>query len=202
VSDAKRREWTELVAVVLLALAAVATAWSSYQANRWNGEQAKTSARVNATRIEAARASGLANAQTQVDIATFVQWVDAFAQEKTTLADFYEKRFRKEFQPAFRAWLAARPLRNPDAPLTPFAMPEYRLAATATAERLDERWMLRLTWAERTSASASRRSAFAVAASRYSGIANGVSGASSLRSGRVASHAWNAGWNSLRKRFS
>src|SRR5688572_5075056 len=138
VSDAKRREWTELVAVVLLALAAVATAWSSYQANRWNGEQAKTSARVNATRIEAARASGLANAQTQVDIATFVQWGDAFAQQKTTLADFYEQRFRKEFQPAFRAWRAARPLRNPDAPLTPFAMPEYRLAATATAERLDE----------------------------------------------------------------
>ena len=136
-NDGNRREWTELIAVVLLAFAAVATAWSSYQANRWNGEQAKTSGRVNATRIEAARASGLANAQTQVDIATFVQWVDAYAQQKTTLADFYEKRFRKEFQPAFRAWLATRPLRNADAPLTPFAMPEYRLAATANAEQLD-----------------------------------------------------------------
>ena len=123
-SDANRRDLTELVAVILLAFAAVATAWSSYQANRWNGEQAKTSGRVNATRIDAARASGLANAQTQVDIATFVQWVDAYAQQKTKLADFYEKRFRKEFQPAFQAWLATRPLRNADAPLTPFAMPD------------------------------------------------------------------------------
>ena len=35
------------------------------------------------------------------------------------------------------AWLATRPLKNPDAPLTPFAMPEYKLAATADAERLD-----------------------------------------------------------------
>jgi hypothetical protein len=52
----------------------VATAWSSYQATRWNGEQAKTSGRVNKTRIEAARASDLANAQQQVDVATFMQW--------------------------------------------------------------------------------------------------------------------------------
>ena len=35
------------------------------------------------------------------------------------------------------AWLATRPLRNPNAPLTPFAMPQYKLAATAEAERLD-----------------------------------------------------------------
>ena len=51
---------------------AVATAWSSYQATRWNGEQAKTSGSVNKTRIEAARASDLANAQQQVDVATFI----------------------------------------------------------------------------------------------------------------------------------
>jgi hypothetical protein len=35
------------------------------------------------------------------------------------------------------AWLATRPLRNPNAPLTPFAMPQYRLAAAAEAKRLD-----------------------------------------------------------------
>jgi hypothetical protein len=137
VNEAAGRNRLELVALLLLALAAVATAWSSYQANRWNGEQAKTTAKVNATRIAAARASGLANAQTQVDIATFTQWVDAYAHEERRLAAFYERRFRKEFQPAFKAWLASRPLDNPDAPLTPFAMPQYRLASTAEANRLD-----------------------------------------------------------------
>ena len=69
-------DWVEVAATVLLALAAVSTAWSSYQATRWNGEQAKASATVNKTRIEAARASDLANAQKQVDVATFMQWVD------------------------------------------------------------------------------------------------------------------------------
>ena len=136
-NEAGGRNRLELVALLLLALAAVATAWSSYQANRWNGEQAKTTAKVNATRIAAARASGLANAQTQVDIATFTQWVDAYAHEERRLTAFYERRFRKEFQPAFKAWLASRPLKNPDAPLTPFAMPQYRLASTAEANRLD-----------------------------------------------------------------
>ena len=35
------------------------------------------------------------------------------------------------------AWLATRPLKNPDAPLTPFALPQYKLAAAAEAKRLD-----------------------------------------------------------------
>ena len=127
----------ELAATILLAFAAVATAWSSYQATRWNGEQAKASARTNAIRIEAARAQGLAQAQAQVDVATFTSWVDAFARDETELADFYFKRFRAEFKPAVDAWLATKPRQNPDAPLTPFAMPQYELAAAADAERLD-----------------------------------------------------------------
>lgn len=127
----------EVVATLLLGCAAVATAWSSYQATRWNGEQAKASSRTNAIRIEAARAQGLSEAQTQVDVATFTQWVDAYAHRETKLADFYFKRFRGEFRPAVKAWLGTRPLRNPNAPLTPFAMPQYKLAARAEAERLD-----------------------------------------------------------------
>ena len=131
------RDRVEVVATVLLSVAAVATAWSSYQATRWNGEQAKAASRTNAIRIDAARAQGLAEAQTQVDVATFTSWVDAYAREETVLADFYFKRFRAEFKPAVDAWVAERPLRNPNAALTPFAMPQYRLEATAEAERLD-----------------------------------------------------------------
>jgi hypothetical protein len=131
------RDRVELVATILLAFAAVATAWSGYQATRWNGEQSKAASRTNAIRIDAARAQGLAQAQTQVDVATFIQWVDAYAKKETALQDFYFKRFRVEFKPAIEAWLETKPLKNPDAPLTPFAMPQYKLAATAEAERLD-----------------------------------------------------------------
>ena len=127
----------EVVATVLLAAATVATAWSGYQASRWNGEQAKAGSKTNAVRIEAARAQGLAEAQTEVDVATFSSWVDAYLRRETELARFYFRRFRKEFKPAVNAWIATRPLKNPNAPLTPFAMPQYRLAATAEVERLD-----------------------------------------------------------------
>jgi Domain of unknown function (DUF4337) len=133
----ERTERVEIAAAVLLALATVATAWSGYQASRWNGEQAKAFSRANAARIESTRASALANAQTQIDVATFTQWVDAYAQDQTELADFYFKRFRAEFEPAVDAWIATRPVRNPDAPLTPFAMPEYAVAANEKAEKLE-----------------------------------------------------------------
>jgi hypothetical protein len=82
------------------------------------------------------RASDLANTQTEIDVATFTQWVDAYARHQTQPADFYRKRFRREFQPAVAAWVATHPLKNANAPVTPFAMPNYRLAATAQAGRL------------------------------------------------------------------
>jgi hypothetical protein len=129
--------WLDIVAAVLLALAAVATAWSSYQATRWNGEQAKASSRTNALRIEAARAAALAESQTEIDVATFIQWVDATANDEEELAAFYAERFRPEFQLAFEAWLSTEPLTGDDAPPTPFAMDEYRLEGTADAEALD-----------------------------------------------------------------
>ena len=130
-------ERLEVVATVLLAAATVATAWSGYQASRWNGEQAKSASRTNAIRIDAARAQGLAEAQTEVDVATFTQWANAYVREETELANFYFRRFRKEFKPAVNAWVATRPLTNANAPLTPFAMPQYKLAATEEAEQLD-----------------------------------------------------------------
>jgi hypothetical protein len=136
--QSKGRDHLELIAAVALSIAAVATAWSGYQASRWNGEQAVASSHANATRIAAARADGEARTQLQIDIETFVQWVDARASDQRSLADFYEQRFRPEFKPAFDAWLATRPFRNPSAPASPFAMSEYQPAAAVEAEQLGE----------------------------------------------------------------
>jgi hypothetical protein len=137
VTEEKRRDRIEVVATILLSVATVATAWSAYQSNRWNGEQAKATARGNAARIESTRASGVANRQLQIDVALFTQFIDAFAQEQTELADFYRARFREEFKPAFEAWAATKPRTNPEAPLTPFELPQYELAANEEAEELE-----------------------------------------------------------------
>jgi hypothetical protein len=131
------RSWQELLVTVLLVVAALATSWSSYQATRWNGEQAAAAGRTNAIRIEAARAQGLSQAQTQVDVATFIAWADADQSGEGKVADFYVARFRDEFRPAYDAWRATQPLTNPSSPPTPFAMKEYQVASRDEAERLD-----------------------------------------------------------------
>ena len=129
--------WIDTIAAVLLALAAVATAWSSYQASRWTGEQSKAFAAASAARVESTRASSLANAQTSVDVGVFTQWVDAELRGEEDLSEFYEQRFRDEFQPAFQAWLATNPFDDPTAPPSPFAMEEYQLAANEDASELE-----------------------------------------------------------------
>jgi hypothetical protein len=134
---ARGRDWQELLATVLLVVAAVATSWSSYQATRWNGEQAKAASSTGAIRIQAARAQSLGQAQSQVDVATFIAWADAKLHGDDKLATFYVDRYRAEFRPAFDAWLATDPLTNSDAPATPFAMPDYQVAARNQADRLD-----------------------------------------------------------------
>ena len=63
--------------------------------------------------------------------------MDAYSLKREQLADFYFKRFRAEFKPAVNAWIATRPLKNPDAPPTPFAMPQYKLLARAASARLE-----------------------------------------------------------------
>lgn len=133
----------ELAATVLLAVAAVATAWAAYQSARWHGEQARAQSGSIAARVESTREADVANRQAQIDVALFTQWVDAYAREEAELADFYKRRFRAEFAPAVNAWIATRPLKTEGAPLTPFAMPEYRLAAREEAEALEaeaEEW--------------------------------------------------------------
>jgi hypothetical protein len=130
-------DWLAVVSTILLALATVATAWAGYQASRWHGEQAQAQTRATAARLESTRASGVANRQIEIDVAVFIQWVDAHAQGEAALKEFYEQRFSDRFRPAFDAWIPTMPFENPGAPATPFAMPQYRLAATEQAERLE-----------------------------------------------------------------
>lgn len=128
----------ELLATALLALAAVATAWASYQSARWHGRQAEAQSASIAARVESDKAASVANRQAQVDVSLFTQWVDATATGERELAGFYRERFRDEFEPAFDAWIATKPLTTPGAPESPFDMPQYVLAALEESERLEE----------------------------------------------------------------
>jgi hypothetical protein len=128
----------EVIATLVLALATVATAWSGYQAARWGGEQSSSYSQAGALRTESVRASNQAGQRIQIDIGLFTNWVNAFAAGDQQLTGFYENRFRDEFKPAFEAWIATEPVANPDAPSTPFEMPEYRVSAAEESSILEE----------------------------------------------------------------
>ena len=127
----------ELASTLLLTLAAVLTAWASYQAAHLRSEQGLAGNRSTAARIQANRATSIANRQIQIDVATFIQWLNATERGDEKLAAFYVRRFRPEFIPAFRAWEATKPLTNTKAPLTPFEMPQYKPATLAESDALE-----------------------------------------------------------------
>ena len=150
----RRQHLVELFSTVLLAVAAVATAWSTYQSTQWRGEQAQQYSKGTAARIQASTAATKAGQQTQIDIATFIQWVNAQTAGNRKLAGFYRQRFRAEFRPTFDAWLATRPFENPKAPTSPFAMPQYRPAEGEQAKQLEAVSELRLAAAGRANRNA------------------------------------------------
>ena len=128
----------EVIATVILALATLATAWSGYQSARWGGEQSTKYSQAGALRTESTRASTKAGQITQIDIGLFTNWINAFAVDNQELAEFYENRFRPEFDVAFDAWLATEPRNNPNAPKSPFSMPEYTVSFSEEADRLEQ----------------------------------------------------------------
>ncbi len=128
----------EVIATVILAFATLATAWSGYQSARWGGAQSLKYSQAGALRTESTRASTKAGQIVQIDIGLFTNWINAFAVDNQELADFYEDRFRPEFTVAFETWLATDPRNNPDAPKSPFSMPEYTVSFSQEADRLEQ----------------------------------------------------------------
>jgi hypothetical protein len=123
----------DVVSTVLLSVATLATAWAGYQSSRWHSEQAKLQAKATASRIEATRSQDVADREAQVDVALFVQWVDAHLQGDGELADFYRMRFTDRLAPAFDAWIETKPFSDSKGPSSPFVMPQYSVAANEDA---------------------------------------------------------------------
>ena len=145
----------EIWEAVLLAAATVMVAFAAFQSAKWNGEQADAYARASAARVESTRADTRAGQQTIIDVNSFTSWLNALATERRLdpnasraadgsyvpnqqeLSGFLYQRFRPEFKTAADAWLALRPLENANAPPTPFAMKDYRLAESQNATRTE-----------------------------------------------------------------
>lgn len=135
----RRERILELITVVLLSLTTLLTAWSGYQAAKWGGEQSEAFSESSRLRGDAQRQLTLAGQQRIDDLLYFDGWLSARERDDPLYERIYRHRFRDEFLPAFRAWLAQKPFENPAQALGPLYLPEYRLAATQRAAELDRR---------------------------------------------------------------
>ena len=127
----------EIVEAIVLAIVAIATAWSGYQAALWTGHQSELYGQASKLRVQAEGASNVANQERLYNASTVVEWLKAEAQGQKKLSDLFERRFLPEFRPAFEAWKKTDPLNNPNAPAGPQLMTEYRSSKTDQATRLN-----------------------------------------------------------------
>lgn len=121
----RRVEVIEILEAILLAIVAIATALSGYQAALFDGESAKEYATSSRLRVEATNAQLSANQTLAYNAGNVTAWIQAMSSGDTRLADLLAGRFTPDFKPAFDAWVATDPLTNPAAPAGPSQMPEY-----------------------------------------------------------------------------
>ena len=128
----------DLASVALISIAALLSAVCGYQAGRWDGEETRLYNLADASRILAAEASDRANVLSAIDVAVFLQYINAVDAGDTRKAQFLYRRQRPEMRQATAAWLATKPLQNAKAPSSPFVMPQYHLRTRAEARSLDD----------------------------------------------------------------
>ncbi|PYL01778.1 MAG: hypothetical protein DME32_08435, partial [Verrucomicrobia bacterium] len=128
-----KKKWIEPVTALLMALATVGTAWSSYQSaaftrrsNRLMNEFNSLERRANLLNIQGMQAAS-------IHAAMFMQLLAAQQAGNEKLADFYAQRFPPDVRKAYDAWLAQKPFENPNADPHPFVPNLYEVRGTREA---------------------------------------------------------------------
>jgi hypothetical protein len=105
-----RQRWeeiAEIVEVLFLAVVAMATAWSGFQAAKWDGREAALYQDATRDRFEAEAASTLGGLELVSDSALFTAWLQAQDAGDVELAKELTLRFTPDFREDFDAWRAS-----------------------------------------------------------------------------------------------
>jgi hypothetical protein len=136
--ESRRFEILEILEAILLAVVAIATAWSGYQSAQWDGRNALYYGQSSTYRSQASQLAIQGNQLRLYDVVTFNTWAQALVTGHQKLADFYVRRFSPEFRVAFDAWLKTDPIHHPQtAPVGPGNMPQYHNQMLAQSAALD-----------------------------------------------------------------
>ncbi len=137
--DGPEHRLVSIVEAILLAVVALLAAWSGYAAAKWSTESRLSLAEASTARTESSQADLDALEARNFDSTTFNAWFMAWVEGDERAMAVAEKRFRPEFDVAFRAWLATDPADNPDAPPGPTYMDEYVQPDVTRSDELTEK---------------------------------------------------------------
>ncbi len=135
----RKKKILNILSVILLVLATSGSTWSAYQATRWNSAQSINFSESAVLHAEAARRTNIESQLVGIDVGLFVQYAAASYRGDKPLADFLFQRFRPELKAAIEAWLTTNPLKNPNAPSSPFVMKEYSIRGSGQTLALVEK---------------------------------------------------------------
>ena len=136
---AQRDQCVSIVEAILLSIVALARRVVRLSAAKWGTESSLSLAKASSTRTKASLAQIQTTQIRTLDSVSFNAAETAYAANDAKLFRLAVKRLRPGYKPAFAAWLALRPLKNPKAPPDPSYMKQYRIpqeAAGAGAHRV------------------------------------------------------------------
>jgi hypothetical protein len=97
----------EVIAVLLLAITTLGTAWCGYQSSQWSGVQSNDNQQRTSHQLEANRRFGLAIQTFSYDSSVIALYTQAVQQKNTGLAHFYRNTMvRKGLLPYLDKWEA------------------------------------------------------------------------------------------------
>ena len=126
-----------IVEAVLLSVVALLAAWSGYSAAKWGTESSISLAKASSTRTKANLAEIQSTQIRTLDSVSFNAAETAYVANDPKLFRLTVKRLRPGYRPAFDAWLATHPLKNPAAPGDPSDMAQYRIPQETQARVLN-----------------------------------------------------------------
>lgn len=142
IESRSHRRWAEvreIIAVFLLSVTAILTAWCGFEASKWGGQMSIDFSQASSDRIRAVDLASESRDAQAVDLAIYMQWVDAQATGDTALAEYYQARFTPEFAVAFADWQAGgQSLKSPFA--EPSYIPEGIEESAEQAEKADAKF--------------------------------------------------------------
>lgn len=122
---AKRDRVITIVEAILLSVVALMAAWAGYSAAKWGTESSLSLAKASSARSRASADQIQATQIRTLDSVSFNAVEAAYVAHDTKVFNAAVRRLRAGYRPAFNAWIATHPLKNPNAPPDPSDMPQY-----------------------------------------------------------------------------